>query len=142
MIIIIIIIIIITIIIIIIIIIIVIIIIIISRGDGYLGRREPSCLYNHGPAVRLFVYRISLQEVFLHKGVLKKSSKFSCKKAPILTCNFNKVALQFYIKITPQHGCSLVNLQHFSTQLLIRAPLQKCFCVYWNILEVLRCENQ
>ena len=31
-----------------------------------------SCHYNHGPAVRLFFYRSSLQEVFLQKEKIKK----------------------------------------------------------------------
>ena len=106
-----------------------IIIIIMSWDDGYLERKEPFCLYNNGPVARLFAYRSSYKEVLLHKGVLKKSSKFSCKKTSTSMCNFDKVTLQLYIKITLQHECSLVNLKHFSAH-LIRTPLRECCCVY------------
>ena len=82
-------------------------------------------LYNHGPVVRLFVQRISLQEVFW---------KNAANLAPqILMSNFNKVALQLYTKITLQRRCSFVNLLHFSTHLFTRAPLGECYCVYCNV---------
>ena len=41
---------------------------------------EPSCLYNHDSVVRLFVYRSSLQKVFLQKDNLKNAATLAARE--------------------------------------------------------------
>ena len=64
------------------------------------------------------VFRSSIQEVFLSKGVLKICSKFTgehpCYSAISITLQNN------FIKSTRWHGCSPVNLLH-----IFRAPFPK-----------------
>ena len=110
-----------------------------ARAMVIWDRQESSCLYNHGPLVTLFAYKSSLQEVFLQKGVLKKCNKFSCRRTPMLKCNFSKAALQLYIKITLQHRCYLVIFPHFSVHhfiiiifflyLLVNIRSITCICI-------------
>ena len=50
--------------------------------------------------------RSSHPRIFLGKGVLK-----ICRRAPMLKCNFNKVA-SYFIEIALRHGCFSLNLFH------------------------------
>ena len=70
-------------------------------------------------------YRSSHSEVFLRKGVLKISSKFTgehpCRSAISIKLQSN------FIEIVFRHGCSPVNLLHISEHLFLGIPLGGCF---------------
>ena len=66
-------------------------------------------------------YRSSRPELFLGKGVLKICSKLTgehpCRGLILIKLQSN------FVKITFQHGCSLVNLQHiFRTTFHLNTP--------------------
>ena len=67
-------------------------------------------------------FRSSRPEVFLGKAVPKISSKFTGEH-PCRSGNF--------IEITPQHGCSPVNLLYVFRILFPRNTLVGCFCSFY-----------
>ena len=64
----------------------------ISKDNDYLGPKRIFLPLQSQSPVRIFVYGGSFQEVFLQKSVPKECCKFSCKRTPMLMCNFNKIA--------------------------------------------------
>ena len=86
------------------------------------------------------------REVFSGRGVLKIWSKFT-GEYPYQSEISIKLQSSF-IEITPQRGCSAVNLLHilsyiFSEHLFMKTPLDGCFCRFhwwlWSIFCWLRC---
>ena len=72
-------------------------------------------------------------ELYLGKGVLKVCSK--CSGEHPCRCMISIKLLCNYIEIALWHGCSPINLLHFSGQLFLRTSLEDCFC------EKKLCEN-
>ena len=70
-----------------------------------------------------FLLRSSHPGVFLGKGVLEDMQQIY-RITPISKCDLNSN----FIKIALRHGCSPVNLLHFSEHLFIRTLLEGCFC--------------
>ena len=63
-------------------------------------------------------------ELFLVKGFLKICSKFTGEHP----CR-SMISISNFIEITLRHGCSPVNLLHFSEHLFLRTPLDGGFCL-------------
>ena len=55
------------------------------------------------------------------------------RRTPMQKCDFNKVALHFGMGV----GCSPVNFCIFSEKLLLRIPLDGCFCRLLQFISIL-----
>ena len=74
------------------------------------------------------LFRSSRPEVFWGKGVLKICSKLT-GEGPCQSVISIKLQRNF-MEITLRHGCSPVNLLHIFRALLLRTPLNGCFCLF------------